>query len=313
MFAAVRLGVFDRLPAPLSELAQDLGADAGALERLLDGCCGLNLLEKRDGVYSNLPAADAYLRSDSPNRMTGYIDYSNSALWYLWAHLEEALREGTPRWKQAFGVEGGIFDAFYRTPEARREFLAGMHGLGLQTSPAVVRIFNLNKFRKLCDLGGATGHLAIAACERYGTMHATILDLPAVVEYAQPYVAESRAGERVHLQAGDFFKDALPEADLYSLARILHDWGEEKIRRLLTRIYETLPAGGGLLIAEKLLDDDKTGPVTAQMQSLNMLVCTEGKERTEAEYRALLTAAGFSSIEARRTGTYLDAILALKL
>ena len=46
-----------------------------------------------------------------------------------------------------------------------------------------------------------------------------------------------------------------------------------------------------------LLEEDKGGPVAAQMQSLNMLVCTEGKERTLAEYTGLLTQAGFAGNE----------------
>ncbi len=112
--------------------------------------------------------------------------------------------------------------------------------------------------------------------------------------------------------AGDFFQDDLPAADLYSLGRILHDWGEERIHLLLRKINAALPPGGGLLIAEKLLDEDKSGPTPAHMQSLNMLVCTEGKERTLSEYAALLREAGFVSVDGRRTGTPLDAVLAIK-
>jgi acetylserotonin N-methyltransferase len=48
------------------------------------------------------------------------------------------------------------------------------------------------------------------------------------------------------------------------------------------------------------------------MQSLNMLVCTEGRERTLSEYSALLREAGFGQVSAQTTGTPLDAILALK-
>ena len=108
---------------------------------------------------------------------------------------------------------------------------------------------------------------------------------------------------------GDFFTDPLPPADLYSVGRILHDWSDEKILRLLTKIYAALPAGGGLLIAEKLLEP---GYVSAHMQSLNMLVNAEGRERSAAEYQALLCAAGFSEAECKVTGAYLDAILATK-
>jgi acetylserotonin O-methyltransferase len=134
----------------------------------------------------------------------------------------------------------------------------------------------------------------------------------AAAEVAREQIAGSAAAARLAVVEGDFFTDPLPPADLYCLGRILHDWSDAKIHRLLARIFEALPPGGGLLIAETLLDDDHSGPVPAQMQSLNMLVCTEGRERSEAEYRALLESAGFTGIEARRTGTPLDAVLARK-
>jgi acetylserotonin N-methyltransferase len=73
-----------------------------------------------------------------------------------------------------------------------------------------------------------------------------------------------------------------------------------------------LPSGGGILLAEKLLNEDKSGPTSAHMQSLNMLVCTEGKERTLGEYRRLLNDAGFQNVQGRMTGSPLDAILAIK-
>ena len=86
----------------------------------------------------------------------------------------------------------------------------------------------------------------------------------------------------------------LPDADLFALGQILHDWSEAKIALLLRRIFDRLPRGGGLLIAERLLNEDGVGPVAANMQSFNMLVCTEGKERSAGEYERLLRAAGFT-------------------
>jgi acetylserotonin N-methyltransferase len=187
-----------------------------------------------------------------------------------------------------------------------------MHGFGQLSSTQVVSAFDLSRFRRMADLGGATGHLAIAACERYPQLRAVVFDLPPVIAMALDYVAASAARDRIEPIAGDFFRDDLPAADLYSLGRILHDWREDRIRLLLAKIYEALPAGGALLIAEKLLDEDKSGPTPVHMQSLNMLVCTEGKERTLTEYATLLRAAGFASVEGRRTGAMLDAVLATK-
>ncbi len=315
MFAAVSLGVFDALAGgalSAEKMARQLGADASSLARLLDACVGLQLLQKTDDHYANTPAASTYLTADSPRRMTGYIGYSNDVMWKLWANLEDAVREGGHRWKQTFGWDGPIFSHFFRTEHAKREFLMGMHGFGIISSPQVVAAFDLSKFHRLVDLGGATGHLAIAACERYPHLRAAVFDLADAGPLAHEIVSASGVANRVEIISGDFFVDPLPDADLYALGRILHDWSEDKILNLLGRIYERLPAGGGLLIAEKLLADDKRGPRWAQMQDLNMLTCTEGRERTLAEYGQLLKRVGFAEVAGQVTSSPLDAVLARK-
>ncbi len=171
MFDAVALGVFDAAGRRLEDGRRAgnsaVGAKADALEQLLDACVGLELLTRNEDRYANTPAATAYLTSQSPDRLTGYISYSNDVMWTLWAHLKDAVREGTNRWKQAYGWDGPIFSHFFRTDAARREFLMGMHGFGRISSPHVAAAFDLSRFRRLVDLGGATGHFAIAACQRY--------------------------------------------------------------------------------------------------------------------------------------------------
>jgi acetylserotonin O-methyltransferase len=315
MFVAVSMGIFDAVadaPKSLSELSTQLKANADALERLLDACVGLKLLQRTDDRYENTPEATTYLTKTSPRRLTGYINRSNDMMWQLWGNLEDAVREGTPRWKQTYGWEGPIFSHFFKTEDDKREFLMGMHGFGLISSPHVVAAFDLSRFKRLVDLGGATGHLAIAACQRYPSLQAVVFDLPEAVPLAQEIVGASSVASRIMISAGDFFVDPLPEADLYAVGRILHDWSEDKVLRLLGRMYDALPPGGAVLIAEKLLFDDKSGPSWAQMQSLNMLTCTEGKERTLAEYESLLAQVGFVNVLGFRTPSPLDAVLATK-
>ncbi|XP_055125656.1 acetylserotonin O-methyltransferase isoform X3 [Symphalangus syndactylus] len=111
---------------------------------------------------------------------------------------------------------------------------------------------------------------------------------------------------------GDFFKDPLPEADLYILARILHDWADGKCSHLLESIYHTCKPGGGILVIESLLDEDRRGPLLTQLYSLNMLVQTEGQERTPTHYHTLLSSAGFRDFQFKKTGAIYDAILARK-
>jgi len=315
MFTAAALGVFDRLhdgPASAADLAVQLGLHAGALTRLLDGCAALGLLRKEGGQFANQPVAEHYLYSGSPHTLSGYVRYSDDALFRMWSNLGDAVREGTPRWRQTFGVEGANFGGFYRTEEAMREFLRGMHGFGMLTSPRVVEAFDLSRFRRMVDLGGGTGHLAIAACRRYPELRAVVFDLPRVTALARDTIAAEGMGGRVETCDGDFFSGEFPPADLYSLGRILHDWDDEKGAALLRAVIQKLPSGGAVLVAEKLLNEDRVGPLAANMQSLNMLVVAEGRERSLGEYTELLRGAGFASVEGRRTGVALDAVLAVK-
>jgi acetylserotonin O-methyltransferase len=307
MFAALELGVFDAAPITAAAFSARAGTDARATELLMDGCVALGLLAKSGGVYSNTEEAERYLKRDSPDTLAGYALYSSNVLWRLWDHLPDAVREGSHRWPQAFGTQGPIFSHFFKTDEAMRTFLTGLHGFGMLSSPQAIAAHDLSGVRHFVDLGGGTGHLALAFLDRYPAAKATVLDLPQVI----PLTREITGG-RVATIAGDFFNDPLPPADCYAVARILHDWSLPKIHALLGKIHAALPDGGQLLICEMLLNEERTGPTRALMQSINMLTCTEGQERTASEYDALCKAAGFRETRAVVTGAPVDAVLAIK-
>jgi acetylserotonin N-methyltransferase len=291
LFAAVQLGIFDGARPAGKEIA-----------RLLDACVSLGLLEKRAGGYWNTPLANEYLAGSSPRSLASYARFSNDVLYPLWGGLEKAVLDGPNNRPRPFG--GG------RTPaeaeKLRRDFVMGMHGTGVLSSPGVAAAFDLSRFSRFVDLGGATGHLAAAVRELYPDMAVTLFDLPPVIA-----AAAATTGPDIELVAGNFYLDSLPNADLFALGRVLHNLTDEDATRLLGRINDVLPPGGGLLIAERLLDDDRSGPATAHLQMLNMLVCTGGRERTVPEYCAILRASGFREIRTRITGSLLDAILAI--
>jgi acetylserotonin N-methyltransferase len=315
MFTAVRLGVFDLLesrPQSAAELAAQIKAKPAALDRLLSACVALGLLQRDGEFYRNTPSTSRYLVSSSPHTFAGYVVYSDESLFHLWAHLDDAVREGSNRWSQAFGSRDALFDYYYRDPQATANFVRAMNGFGVLVSDRIVRAFDLSRFRHLVDLGGATGHLAIAACEAYPDLRATVVDLARVEPFALEQIAQSSVSDRVDFAVADFFADSLPPGDLYALGRILHDWDDTRTHALLAKIAAALPPGGGLLVAEALVNDERSGPVYALMQDLNMLVCTDGRERTLDEYRRLLEAAGFQDVDGRRTGSLVDAIFAVK-
>lgn len=73
-----------------------------------------------------------------------------------------------------------------------------------------------------------------------------------------------------------------------------------------------LLAGGGVLLVEAMLFENRRGPVMAQIFSLNMLVQAQGRERPPSEYTHMLNKTGFHNVQVCRTGKSYDAILAIR-
>ena len=146
----------------------------------------------------------------------------------------------------------------------------------------------------LLDVGGALGAVSLAVLSRYPHMSATVVDLPPVVPLAEQRIAEHGMAEKIRVVPCDFFAEPLPaKADVITLGYILDDWADERCEIILRRCFDALTPGGTVLILEKVLHDDLTGPRPPALMNLNMLVATEGRERTLAEYGGLLTTAGF--------------------
>ncbi len=81
--------------------------------------------------------------------------------------------------------------------------------------------------------------------------------------------------------------------DTYLLSRVIHDWDDERAISILTRCHQAMKPQGKVLLVEQVIPTDRTPELLVLESDVNMLVAPGGKERTEAEYRTLLTAAGF--------------------
>ncbi|ROL41542.1 Acetylserotonin O-methyltransferase, partial [Anabarilius grahami] len=281
IFSACELGVFDLLlqsqkPLSAAEVAQKLSTNEDGIERLLDVLVAIEIVD-----------VEVVQR-------TGKL-----------------LKDGKNQNEKTFGLPSEeIFSAIYRSEEEMLKFMGLMNSTWVIDGHDIVTAFDLSSFKSIIDLGGCSGALARELAKEYPSSTVTVLDLPAVVQTAQRHFTQQ--DDTICFQEGDFFEGEIPPADLYILARIIHDWKEEKNLTLLRKIHTACHPGGGVLIAEALLFENRRGPTTVQMFSLNMLVQTEGKEHPPSHYTRLLTDAGFRDVQVCRTGKSYDAILALK-
>jgi predicted O-methyltransferase YrrM len=176
-------------------------------------------------------------------------------------------------------------------------FWEAMHSLSTMTARKLGEAVDLGHFRRLLDIGGGSGAYDIELCKQYEALRGTVFDLPHVAAIAAGKIAEAGLTDRIETVGGNFFEQLPGDHDAHLLSMILHDWDEAKNRALLRRSFEALPSGGAVVISELLVNDEKTGPAPAALMSLNMLIETEGRNYTPAEYSAWLEEAGFRHIE----------------
>ena len=160
----------------------------------------------------------------------------------------------------------------------------------------VVEHGDFARSRQLVDVGGSFGHLAIALLRRHPKLRATVLDLPPVAALAADNLASEDATMlgRLTFVGGDMFVD-VPEGDTYVLKTIIHDWDDDSCVRVLRNCRAKLPVGGRIICVDKILPPmGDTSASGAKLLDMLMMVSLPGKERTEAEWRALHAQAGLS-------------------
>uniref|UniRef100_A0A8C6W7B1 Acetylserotonin O-methyltransferase n=1 Tax=Nannospalax galili TaxID=1026970 RepID=A0A8C6W7B1_NANGA len=315
------LRVFDALdalgPLDADAVAERLSTSTRGTELLLDTCVGLGLLHGRRSRgrarYSNSELSSTFLASGGTQSQHHLLLYLAGTPYRCWGSLARAVRQGRNQYPEALGVPSHEpFAAIYRSEAERLRFMRGLQDMWRVCGRRVMAAFDLSPFRVICDVGGGSGALAKDCAALYPGSRVTVFDVPEVVSAAKTHFRFHREGLGAGPRTGDFFQDDLPEAELYILARILHDWSDGDCARLLARIHQACAPGGGVLVIESVLDEDGRGPVSTLLLSLNMLVQTEGQERTVTQYRALTASAGFPRFKWEKTGGVYDVMLARK-
>jgi hypothetical protein len=78
-----------------------------------------------------------------------------------------------------------------------------------------------------------------------------------------------------------------------------HDWDLSTKKMLVSKAYDTLPAGGAFIVFEALIDDDRRSNAFGLLMSLNMLIETPGGfDYTGADCTAWMREAGFQETRA---------------
>jgi len=296
---AAVLGLADQLkdgPRPADALAQVTSTHPPSLHRVLRLLASAGVLaEQADGMFA-LSAIGECLRTDHPGSMHAMVKlFTGPRIQDNWKDLEHCVRTGEPAFRKR-----GITDPFadpLRDDEESATFDAAMAGLTRLIAVAVAAAYDFAPFGTLVDVGGGNGALLIGLLQATPGPRGIVLDRPGAVERATANIAANGLSERCRAVAGDFFEEVPSGGDAYLLKHVIHDWNDERATTILKTCRRAMPAHGRLLIVEGVYPpriDQSLASRGAAANDVNMLVNTGGRQRSEAEFRALYEAAGFT-------------------
>jgi hypothetical protein len=274
------LGVADALaggPRAVEDVAYEVGAESDTLHRLLRALASDGVFaEEEPGIFRNTESSEALRRAD------GLDDFAHlfGGVWLRTVgELDATLREPPfPRmhgmdfwsWLAEHPDERAAFDrAMVRGQERRVERLAALDWRGDEL---------------VVDVGGGNGSLLVELLRRRPGLRGIVFDLP------ETNRDEAVLGDSIGFVAGDFF-ERVPPGDVYVLATILHDWDDERATAILRTIRASAQAGARLLVLDSVVPPGNE-PHGAKWLDLLMLALFGGRERDEAQWRALLAVAG---------------------
>jgi SAM-dependent methyltransferase len=306
---AAELGIPDLIAGgrqSIDELASAARCHRESLQRLLRGLATLGLcIEADDGSFTLTPSG-ALLCADDPSSLRANAIWWGRYLWPVWEGLADSVRSGSS--VRELRAEQKGFAHIEGNPEAAAVFNRKMAELTRLAAGEIMRVYDFASVRRLIDVGGGHGELLAHLLAGCPGMRGVLFDLPHAIEIAQERIANAGLTGRCECVAGSFFDQVPTAADVYLFKNVLHNWNDERCVRILENCRRVMPADARLVLVE-WVKPPRAG-VTAMDQAiartdLNMLVGLGGRERSQAEFDALLEAAGFEAAGFYPTATEL--------
>jgi 3-hydroxy-5-methyl-1-naphthoate 3-O-methyltransferase len=293
-------------------LAETLGVNARALTIHLGVLAGLGLVERRDGRWRATALSRTWLHPDGGGYFGPlFAGYRDSLP--LHAQMLSTLKTG----ELAAGHHSSVaeWERGDLPQDMADRVTAFMNSHSIASSKAVAQMPDFAAVRSVLDVGGGSGAFAIEMARAWPKLRATVMEIETVANAAQRYIDGSGVADRVSTQSVDMFRETWPTGhDALFFSNIFHDWSDTTCRLLADKSFATLPSGGTIMLHEMLMDDDGCGPLTTACFSMLMLLGTKGRQYRLAELRDFLEGAGFTGVEACRTGSgYYSLITAQKV
>jgi hypothetical protein len=285
------IAAFGTAERSTDEVAKETGTHEPTLVRVLRALASRGVFEVGPGGNYRLSTLGRRLLPGDPRSLVGLAAFRAWEI-HAWAEVGHTLRTGEPSFPLHFGH--GYWDHLAANAPIAKAFNEQMQRRTTTMLDLGHSLYAWPEKGTVVDVGGGNGLLLSHVLQRMPDLRGVLFDLPHVVEYAGALLHGAGIAERVEIVGGDMFADELPRShDVYVLASVLHDWGDEEAERILRRCRQAMSVDARLLLFESVLPEG-TQRDLGKMVDLHMLVLFGGKERTEHQWFQLLRRSGFT-------------------
>ncbi|EGV19401.1 O-methyltransferase family 2 [Thiocapsa marina] len=279
--AAARLGIADLLAdehLSAGALAERTATLPDVLEVVLDLLCTQGVFRRDEaGRFSNTPDSEP-LRSDHPRSMRHFCILASAEYQQAFGALMVTLSTGESGFRATFN--GSIYDYMTRNPEPGRVYDLAMEDLSRPLSAILASEWPFAEAATLLDLGGGHGVLLRGLLRARPDLRGVCFDRRDVCvrgDLDLRQMAPDLVG-RLRFLGGDFFADVLPDADVYLLKNVIHNWTDESAIRLLANVANALStrSNARLLVIESLTDGGFSETYRAIDALLARVLCESG-------------------------------------
>ncbi len=284
---------FGPLTATEMVATHHIDAKPDSLERALRAAASLGICTEDPAGRFGPTALTDPLTSASPVSVKRLVEQFGGAWWKVWTGVADAIRTGEPQARAQVGLDW--WEYLRANPREAENFGEAMKSGSLASTQGVLEHCDFTDVRKVVDVGGGFGHLAVALLEKYSHLQGVVLEVADLIPIAKKRLAipDPAVASRLEYLAGDMF-DAVPPADAYVIKHIIHDWDDRRCLRLLRNCHTSMSGNGRVIGVDVVLPPmGDTGGTAGKLLDIDMMVFIPGKERTLAQWERLYDEAGF--------------------
>ncbi len=292
LYTVAKLGIASALltgPLPVERLAAMTGTMPDPLARLVRSLAPVGVF-RTNGSEVELTELGATLAEGSPGSVHAGALYWMETHYSAFEELRNTLTTGEPAATIYYGVP--FFEWISKDPDLVDIQNKAMASATESLKAGMFAGYELPPGELVVDIGGADGTLLARLLADEPDRQGIVFDLPQVAPAAHSVIARQGLDARVRVEQGDFFK-AVPAANVYLLSFIMHDWDDASCERILRNIARAALPGARLVVIDTVISPGDE-PELAKALDLTMLAMLNGRERTAAEFGAVLESGGFT-------------------